>query len=541
MYYSKSLTALFIFISTILFSQNDISLGEDYNPAKEKYLINVIGGDKDGVYSLRQRTKGRGDSLFIEKFSYPDFKQIFSRGIPLAKIGGVFLMKEAYLEEFTIRSKYFDHHIYLFITSYNPEYAALKCLKFNSNGEQIGEPMEIAKTNGKVSGYFQLTFDIDYSPNQEYVLFTTYYNPIVQMDSGNPFKSAKNKAYESRQNINISVDVYKTSDLQKVYSKTIKEYVKNNEDNSLYSHFQIDNSANLSFAIAYQNKEKGKGDEITGIDCGLVRKTDGYIKKYNLPIPDGKKTLKAFKVSSLEGDDVIAFGYLGDETKKNKDKTDLSYFYKHINTTSLDSKFGLLGEVDETLQQKLTYDIPGMTYMKWPGNKRIYIKDIVTLNKNYYVIAEHHYISNYNPVSEKALEIIVTKINEQGKIEWTKILPRYSNSTMSASMYDLFGGFEYIAVKDKLSFIYLDNPANLTDVDPYNFNTLTMGITSRIKDSNILKIDLDENGKISRKYLFSNSTFGWKPSIKPIFINKNELLMFFKFENTERFGIYKFE
>ena len=186
---------------------------------------------------------------------------------------------------------------------------------------------------------------------------------------------------------------------------------------------------------------------------------------------------------------------------------------------------------------------------KGKGGPSLYNYDIramVTLDNGGAVfVAEQYYVvvTSYTDANGNTRytyhyyynDVIILKLNGEGKFEWYAKLPKYQHSTNDNGYYS---SFAFHASKEKLYFMYNDNMKNYEDGNavggktyPTSFRSNKNNVTS-LAEVNIL------DGKMSKKKLFSKGELGTiaVPKIHHSDRVANILYIFGKKKRNERLG-----
>jgi hypothetical protein len=92
--------------------------------------------------------------------------------------------------------------------------------------------------------------------------------------------------------------------------------------------------------------------------------------------------------------------------------------------------------------------------------------------------------------------IVATRYSKDGKVIWTKVLPREGISSSSA--------FAYAYENGKLFFIYLDNPKNMENVNIKEFNIKDVKSLSAVTGAHVICISISKEGDLARTLLSEN-------------------------------------
>jgi hypothetical protein len=196
--------------------------------------------------------------------------------------------------------------------------------------------------------------------------------------------------------------------------------------------------------------------------------------------------------------------------------------------------------------EKLTYKSVGG---KEPGEKYISLIQIVEMNKIIYVVAENSYaitVSSSNGgghTTDYHQELIVSKLNSEGSVEWTRVIPRSAGSRETGALSDETASTKYNFVinGNKMNFIYLDHPKNVKKYTLDNFEPGEFGSVQGIRGPNLICVSLDASGNAERNVLHENEDFCAIPQMEDVLLNKKNLIIYMKQGGDEKFGLIQFE
>jgi hypothetical protein len=115
-----------------------------------------------------------------------------------------------------------------------------------------------------------------------------------------------------------------------------------------------------------------------------------------------------------------------------------------------------------------------------------WVQAVTTCTQNGGCVTTYYYHSN---------SIILTRINKDGNITASYVIPKISVSANAPSNFQYFAAAKY---GNKTFFIYNDNPKNLDITDPRKIKPL------RITKAVAMLAVLDENGKLTKQPIFSS-------------------------------------
>lgn len=186
---------------------------------------------------------------------------------------------------------------------------------------------------------------------------------------------------------------------------------------------------------------------------------------------------------------------------------------------------------------------------KGKGGPTLYnydIRALVTLDNGGAVfVAEQYYVvvSSYTDANGNTRytyhyyynDVVILKLNGEGKFEWYAKLPKYQHSTNDNGYYS---SFAFHASKDKLYFMYNDNMKNYEDGNAVGGKTYATSFRSNKKNvTSLAEINISD-GQLSKKKLFGKADLGTIAVPKIHFSDRQAdiLYIFGKKKRKERLG-----
>jgi hypothetical protein len=227
-------------------------------------------------------------------------------------------------------------------------------------------------------------------------------------------------------------------------------------------------------------------------------------------------------------DDLIFAGVFKDELNKKDKKEgkieDVGVYSFFINGKTGEIKEKGFDYFPEDIKAKLTYK-DGLVEES-PAKKFYSFEEIFSFNGNIYLIESHSYSIGASISFER--ELIVSKFNNKGKLEWMKIIPKYTANELN--------NFNYIVRNNKIYLFYAENPVNLKKATVDEYDAKRYADMRNPKRAILVCTSVDEDGKLSRKEVFKNLEWCYVPTSSNIIIDKDNGLLFRMInKNKERF------
>jgi hypothetical protein len=202
------------------------------------------------------------------------------------------------------------------------------------------------------------------------------------------------------------------------------------------------------------------------------------------------------------------------ETKKNEEKGIGVYsFFIDAKTNDITSKG--FDYFPKDVKEKLTYK-DGLI-QESPAEKFYSFEEIFTVGESVYLIESHSYAISGNGYTSYERELIVSKFNKTGKMEWMKIIPKFTANNLN--------NFNYLVRNNKVYLFYAEHPKNLerTTVDTYEPKKYV-----EIKNYNgsvLVCTTIDEKGNLNRSEVLRNVGWCYDPQSTNILLDKDNGLL----------------
>jgi hypothetical protein len=358
------------------------------------------------------------------------------------------------------------------------------------------------------------------SPNKLYAL--VYYN--LPFDKGDPEKFAF---------------TVMDKNMEVVWHKDVK--LPYNDELFNVEDFIVDNQGNVHIlGIVYRGKPKEKVKGLPNYDYHVLSYTSqgNVFKEYTVNLK--KNFITDMQITVRDNGEIIGSGFYSE----NGTTTIKGTFF-----VALDNRSKSIGKehVQEFNEQFLT---EFMSERKARKGKELYKYDLkrfqlrddggaVLIAEQYYITVVQQaprmsgnglmtsgsttYLYTYN-------DIIVTSINPNGTIEWTRKIPKRQVTSNDGGY---FSSFTYAVLKDKMYFVFNDHNRNLTNPNaenPANFNGAT-------KESVVVLVSIDSKGNMDKQPLMNRRSI--EVTIRPKVseqITDNELILFGERKRDHKFA-----
>ncbi|NOQ25811.1 MAG: hypothetical protein GQ564_10660 [Bacteroidales bacterium] len=501
----------------------DILWGDEQKESKKTTLSDIVGHDETGIYALKTKRKGfygMNSTITLEHYNNK-LNQTNSVSLELIyqkkKMNFEFIIhhnNELYLYSSFINKKL--NHNFLFVQTINK-----KTLQFNQDIKKIAE---IDYTGRSIVNIGNFNYEVSRDSSKVLV----YYNlPYVRYENEqygfHVFDEEMNQLWENKVTLPYMEELLDVED------------------------FKIDDKGNVHLlGVIYKEKRKAKRKGEPNYKYQIISYFDkgNEVKEY--PIMIEGKFLTDMKIAITDDKDVICSGFYSNEglfsiigayfikvdgeTKeiiaKNFKEFGIDFITQNM-TDRQEKKAKKKAEKGKEVEL-IQYDLDNIVLRDDGG--------AVLIGEQYFVRMVTRTMSNGNGGTTTTTsyyyfynDIIVINISPEGNIEWTEKIPKRQKTANDGGFYS---SYAMSVVKDKLYFVFNDHPENLTykgEGKLYNF--------IKSKESLIVLVELDSNGKQTREALFSarEADILTRPKVCKQ-ISKKEMILFGQRRKAHRFA-----
>lgn len=449
----KIIPLLVSLISFSAYSQNvKIIKGTEYSPRKaEGVFSNILDTDDNFFYVKRLSTAGAGFTQVIQKIDRRTFDIAYTMEYEYDE------SNRDLIQETEIQTSLVKDNFFVFTRKFNLKELVVYLLfrKFDAvTGKEIGTQQSALKIECTKQQAPYIKFYVEFSADKSKMLLGS--------------------------NTSNEITVYETKGLNKIGVISL-----NFKDGATYSDFNIDNSGDL----VYLAKEKGVLSLVqlplnnrNPITTTLLEHA-GETKASHLELKDDK-----IMICGLLLTDVLDVFCVCVDPKNNK--------------VVMNERRKFTTEI----MDKLKYE-----FNSKPGaeNKYYSFEKIVMDKESFYLILSQsystvYYSGNSRPVTTPTQnELIITKFKSTGEYQWMKLIPKYN--------YDKTAGFNYVATNNELYLFYLQHPKDDLTQSIESLDYSKYGMTSGLGGCSFVCAKIDASGGVSRKSLFKNKGWCYKP------------------------------
>jgi hypothetical protein len=496
----KKLFFLLLIVAAIPVSGQtfDIKKGEEFEPEDNAVFQYYIGIDDSGIFLRRTRTKGRGTSYFFQKLNRNTLKVEYTKDFETEKTEEPFSCQLKGGKIIFLSTKREEKDRILLMREYK-----------SSNGEAIGSVKQISQNVSDPTELSGRDFEVSFSPDNTKLM--------VVSEVARPKKLP-----------DITADVYEFPSYKKLGTKKLLNVY---EQSTIASYsYKIDNEGRIFYMFNYM---KDFDEQIQGKAIVTVQANDQ--KNTVTPIPFDKLEVQNGVFEFINDKLVLAGAFKDVVTKKEKKEGKLanagvfSFFIDPKTSEVLNKGYDYF---TPAVSEKLNYK-DGLIQAN-PGDKFYSFEQIFTFNNNVYLIESHSYvISGDKGYFNTERELIVSKFNSTGKLEWMRIIPKYTCNDLNS--------FNFVVNNNKVYLFYAEHPDNVeegtsvTEWNPKKYKQI-----KNFNGSVLVCTTFDESGTIKRTSLFRNEGWCYDPIPTNISLEPNNSLIFRMINRgKERYDVLK--
>ncbi len=481
-------------------AQVKVEHGTALDNDKEIKMNRMLQGDDDNFYSYRIRTKGRGTSFYVEKYSKQALKPMFTKEISIEDAEDTKIVDVLYAA----------NNVYIFRRQYFKKAEEMKLYyqTVSSSGEVANKLTEIVTIH--TDHYEFIDFDIVQSPDKANFLIKAshkanktdqYKTDFMLMDAGSMkqkwVKTINQRLFGSMPSMNI--------------------WFGSNIDfngNVILIGLYLDNNENIYYAYNYKTKNTGPKDKKYKLAVSIIEQKSEEEKKVDLPFDDDY-WVKEIEFSKTPANELVVGGFLKDVIeRKGRDLIKIGIFSFNVNIASASVVAQSIKMFDLNLLKALQASIkrPSFEY------KLDYIlpigKDVFYIGEKY----DERVVTTYNSQTGSSTtyyayeyqDVIVAKLNSSGEFEWIQNVP--VRISLRLNYPHIFKQYIATATDNNIYVFFNEHPKNMTlyaqsIIDPDDFRAM-----SGIHGTNFVCSQVSCSDGAKKHFLvFENDTYCFAP------------------------------
>ena len=341
----------------------------------------------------------------------------------------------------------------------------------------------------------------------------------------------------------VEAAMYEASTFDKLWSKNLPAEFKNSPIETYY--YNVDNAGNLYFLLNYLESDEPR---LIGMGMGLLGAKTEKAKMLVLPNKNHYKIENGRAMISADGKMVVGGLYkntlkpdedkMQNMSKKEKIKYEAELaknkevgVFSHIVDNATFAVTSDFKKFPDEVSEKLAY-AEGLL-SAGAGNKFYSSSKLEEVSGEFYLIENHRYgITSGSTTFSVEREFVITKINKQGTIAWTKIFPKNTGGELIT--------FNVLVNNGKLHLFYLEHPKNIKNNSIDNYDPLKYEQIANYNGSVLVALEISSDGSAVRESLYENKGWCYDPQSFNILLEKdNSLLLRMINRGEERFDVVK--
>lgn len=521
--------ALFFLIVTSVSGQKksdkvEILWGKEFKESRRSTLSDIVGHDQTGIYVLREKARGTfygtEPNRILEHYNNK-----------MARTKSVMLKLKAYDKDTKFEFMLSLHgELYLFTSFRNQKLKQNFLFRQHVNKNTLMPDKELKKIA-----------EIDYSGRGK--KNAGVFNVSMSRDSSKvliyydlPYNKGEPEQYGF-----CVLD----NDLNELWTKEVT--LPYNDELFDIEDYKVSNNGDVYLLGAlYKDKHKEKRNGVPNYHYEILGYTQQGAMQKEYPVQVKGRFLTDMKIAINDHQDIVCGGFYSEEGSFSIKG---SYFLRIDGLTEMIvsqnyNEFGM-----DFITQNLTSRQERKKRRKDARGKNVelykyHLDDVILRNDGGAVLVGEQFfvetVTTTVPTGNGGVsttvnyyyyfnDIIVINVAPDGRIAWTEKIPKRQVSTNDGGFYSSYAHF---VKKDKLYFIFNDNPQNLY----YNGEGRVAKFT-RGRESQVVLVTLDREGQQTREALFSNREMG--TLIRPMVCEKisgQEMILFGQRKKKQRFA-----
>jgi hypothetical protein len=509
-------STLLVLLTTLGTAQVKYEAGPELDNDRDNKLNRMIGGDDNSFYCYRIRSRGKGTSFYVEKYDKKNLTLGFSQEISLEDGD-----KSTKIEDV----QFSNGNVYVFRRKYDKgdDKMTLFYQTISATGKVADKLIPIVEVS---SDHFEyVDFDIYLSPDKSKFLVKSCHKPDKSSEYTSDF---------------ILLDVVKG--MTKKWTKTVNQRLFNNnallnimsflgleaftKKDMSFVGLYLDDAENIYYCHLDAAKNSTEKEKRYRLYMNTLNAAETTVKTIDLPFDDdyivndiefhkgdnNSMAVGGFVKDVIErrGRDLVKVGIFSFKVdlKTNTVVSNVTSFFDDQMLKALESN----SKKSRYLNYKLDYILPVGDAVYYVGEQ--YRETKVTTNNPYgsgFGAFSNGNLSNRNTTWEyEYMDVIVAKLNSQGKFEWIKNAPLRNGLKMDFA--HVFKQYIAVATNKNLYILCNDHPKNIARYEKEDYEPSDLKSVTNIHGSNFVcnAIDLVK-GTITRSVIFENEKYCFAP------------------------------
>jgi hypothetical protein len=504
-------SSMLVLITTLSTAQVKYQAGPALDNDRDSKVNRMIGGDDNSFYCYRIRSRGRGTSFFVEKYDKKSLNIGFSQEISL----------EDGDNNTKIENVLFSlGNVYVFRRQYDKKADKMTLFyqTISSAGKVANKLVPIVEVS--TDHYEYVDFDIYLTPDNSKFLVkschkadknTEYTSDFILFDVANGMTKKWTKTVNQRlSNNNVLQNVLSMFGLGAYTSKDMS-----------FVGLYVDDAENVYYCHLDAAKNSSEKEKRYRLHMNTLNVNETAVKTVDLQFDDDY-IVKDIEFHKGDDNSMVVGGFVKDVIeRKGRDlvKVGIFSFKVDLKTNTVASNVTNFFEDDmlkalesnnrksRYLNYKLDYILPVGDAVYYVGEQ--YRETMRTSTSNYGTVGGFGN-SNRTFWEYEYMDVIVAKLNSQGKFEWVKNVPLRNELRMDFA--HVFKQYIAVATNKNIYILCNDHPKNLARYEKEKYEPSDLKSVTGIHGSNFVSNAVDlKTGAIVRMVVFENDKYCFAP------------------------------
>lgn len=539
----KLLMAVLVMAGLSVQAQVKVENGPALENDRDSKMNRMLGGDDNSFYCYRIKTKGKGTSFFVEKYSKKTLKAEFSKEITVEDAEGTKIEDVEYAMD----------NVFIFRREYDKKSGEMN-LYYQTVSSQGKVSNKLVNIVSVISDHYEFVdFDIVSNPSKTKFLIKACSKPN------------KTGAYKT------DFILFEAPAMKAIWTKSVKERLSNSvniwasmfgswasDQLPLFNGMFLDDTDNLFYCYSERVKSTSKKEKFYELKVGSFASNSNKLSDVTLKFDDNYM-VSDIEFSLTKKGEVVVGGFLKDIIeRKGRDLVKVGIFSFTVDKETMKVVSNAMKFFDdkilialESTNKKSKYLNYKLDYILPIGDAVYYIGEQYSLSmrvvRNNYGLTTTYYDYEYQ-------DVIVAKLNAKGEFEWVQNAP-LRNSISLTNYTHIFKQYIAYATEKKIYIMCDEHPKNMERYEKADFEPKDLKTVSGIHGSNFVCTSVElGNGKIKHQLLFENKDYCFapiqerNPQFMPpedaeIFVSskENELFIYTEDRGKDRFSKIKLE
>jgi hypothetical protein len=445
-------------------------------------LFGTFNIDKKGIYHTGIKENGDQRTLEIARLN-ESLGNMFSQQFPLEDKEEFQLMEVRHNKICIFTTRYDGHDKSLFLIILD-----------NTTGKILAQKQKLSALDSDPIGVKGRSFSILFSPEERRMMIVSAFQ------------------WPKKPQV-VKADVYDLATMKIINTVSIPDNY--NGQNIKSESYQVTDEGNILYTMRTDVKEKDAAVTQTLCMYNAATRTDKY-----LDLPLQKKKIENSYVFLNNGLYFIAGVFKDDYSRKDDKDNKAGIFCLAVDVNGLSMKTQEFNYFSAETEAKLTYK--DGEKKRNLADKGFVAKNLVRTPTGFYIVENLTYKaevqgSNIIYIMPVSRELIISRFNNEGQLQFTKVLPKFTLNKMYEQDIVLYG--------ENLYIFYCEHPKNLERYTLDNFEPEEYNKVADLRGPVAVCVKVDEKGNAIRQELMMNETWCYWPGSGVVLKEGKELVV----------------